>query len=53
VVAKLEELYEAVGGFGSLLVFGFDYLENSAEWRNSLRLLAEEVAPRVSHLVPS
>ena len=31
------------GGFGQLLVFGFDYSDNPGAWHNSLRLLAEEV----------
>jgi alkanesulfonate monooxygenase SsuD/methylene tetrahydromethanopterin reductase-like flavin-dependent oxidoreductase (luciferase family) len=52
VAEKLEKVYEEVGGFGSILVFGFDYSENPGAWRNSLRLLQEEVAPRVRHLVP-
>ena len=39
-------------GFGGLLVFGFDYADNPQAWHNSLRLLAEEVGPRVAHLVP-
>ena len=33
-------------------MFGFDYAENPEAWHNSLRLLAEEVLPRVAHLVP-
>lgn len=52
VAEKLEKVYDEVGGFGSLLVFGFDYSENPGAWRNSLRLLAEEVMPRVAHLTP-
>jgi len=52
VAAKLEKVYNDVGGFGSLLVFGFDYTENPGAWKNSLRLLAEEVLPRVGHLMP-
>lgn len=52
VAAKLEKVYNDVGGFGSLLVFGFDYADNPGAWKNSLRLLAEEVLPRVGHLTP-
>ena len=40
VAEKLERVYREVGGFGSLLVFGFDYAENPEAWHNSLRLLA-------------
>ena len=53
VAEKLEKVYHEVGGFGSLLVFGFDYSENPGAWQNSLRLLAEEVLPRVAHLTPA
>jgi len=52
VAEKLEQIYEDVGGFGQLCVFGFDYLENPGAWHNSLRLIQEEVMPRVKHLVP-
>ncbi|MBS0559676.1 MAG: LLM class flavin-dependent oxidoreductase [Proteobacteria bacterium] len=53
VAEKLEQVYADVGGFGHLLVFGFDYAENPAAWQNSLRLLKEDVLPRVRHLVPN
>ena len=53
VAEKLERVYHEVGGFGSLLVFGFDYIDNPQAWHNSLRLLAEEVLPRVRHLTPN
>jgi len=52
VARRLEEVYNDVGGFGYLLVFGFDYLGNPQAWHNSLRLLAQEVLPRVAHLTP-
>jgi alkanesulfonate monooxygenase SsuD/methylene tetrahydromethanopterin reductase-like flavin-dependent oxidoreductase (luciferase family) len=52
VAEKLERVYHEVGGFGTLLVFCFDYAEQPRAWRTSLRLLAEEVLPRVKHLVP-
>ena len=52
VAAKLEKVYNDVGGFGNLLVFGFDYADNPEVWHNSLRLLQDEVAPKVKHLVP-
>ena len=52
VAEKLEKVYNDVGGFGSLLVFGFDYTENPGAWKNSLRLLSEEVLPKVAHLTP-
>jgi alkanesulfonate monooxygenase SsuD/methylene tetrahydromethanopterin reductase-like flavin-dependent oxidoreductase (luciferase family) len=52
VAEKLERIYHEAGGFGGLLVFGFDYVENPEAWHNSLRLFAQDVAPRVAHLVP-
>jgi len=52
VARRLEEVYNDVGGFGYLLVFGFDYLGNPQAWHNSLRLLSQEVLPRVAHLTP-
>ena len=52
VARKIERVYNDVGGFGQLLVFGFDYVENPRAWENSLRLIAEEVKPRVAHLKP-
>ena len=53
VAEKLERVYTDVGGFGHLLVFGFDYNDNPDAWRTSLRLLAEEVLPKVRHLSPA
>jgi len=50
VVRRIEEIQHEVGGFGSLLVFGFDYSENPAAWRTSLEMLQREVLPRVKHL---
>jgi alkanesulfonate monooxygenase SsuD/methylene tetrahydromethanopterin reductase-like flavin-dependent oxidoreductase (luciferase family) len=52
VAEKLERIYHEAGGFGGLLVFGFDYADNPQAWHNSLRLLVEEVGPRVAHLTP-
>lgn len=52
VAEKLERVYEEVGGFGTLLVFGFDYAENPEAWRTSMGLIATEVLPKVAHLKP-
>lgn len=49
---KIEAIYNQVGGFGTLLVFGFDYKDNPKAWHNSLQLLANEVMPRIKHLTP-
>lgn len=50
VAGKIERIYRELGGFGSMLVFGFDYADNPEAWRNSLRLLQQEVRPRLAHL---
>ena len=52
VTRKIEQIYDEVGGFGCLLVFGFDYTENPQAWRRSLELLSKEVLPKVQHLKP-
>ncbi len=53
VAEKLEAVYDAVGGFGTLLVFGFDYAETPEAWHTSMGLLMNEVLPKVKHLTPS
>ena len=53
VAEKIEKIYAEVGGFGCLLVFGFDYSENPQAWRRSLELLSKEVLPKVKHLKPA
>jgi alkanesulfonate monooxygenase SsuD/methylene tetrahydromethanopterin reductase-like flavin-dependent oxidoreductase (luciferase family) len=50
VAEKIETIYREVGGFGTLLVFGFDYKHKPEAWHNSLRLLKQEVMPRLKHL---
>ena len=50
VAQRLEKVYADTGGFGMLLLFGFDYLDNPDGWRRSMELLANEVMPRVEHL---
>ena len=52
VIEKIEKIYHEVGGFGQLLVFGFDYVENPQAWRRSLELLSQEVMPKLQHLKP-
>ncbi|MFB4162351.1 LLM class flavin-dependent oxidoreductase [Alteribacillus sp. JSM 102045] len=47
VADKLANLYEKVGGFGHLLITGYDYSENPEVWKKSMRLMKEEVLPRV------
>jgi alkanesulfonate monooxygenase SsuD/methylene tetrahydromethanopterin reductase-like flavin-dependent oxidoreductase (luciferase family) len=49
VANQIRELYEAVGGFGTLLWVTHDW-DDPERWRRSMRLLAEEVMPRLSDL---
>ena len=53
VAGQIEALCETVGGFGTLLIIGYDYLDNPESWETSLRLLSTEVLPRVRHLHPA
>jgi alkanesulfonate monooxygenase SsuD/methylene tetrahydromethanopterin reductase-like flavin-dependent oxidoreductase (luciferase family) len=50
VAAQIEKVYADVGGFGHLLLFGFDYVEDSDAWHHSMDLMANEVLPRIAHL---
>jgi alkanesulfonate monooxygenase SsuD/methylene tetrahydromethanopterin reductase-like flavin-dependent oxidoreductase (luciferase family) len=50
VADKIEKVYADVGGFGHLLLFNFDYVDNPDAWHRSMELLANEVMPRVAHL---
>jgi len=50
VAAQIEKVYADVGGFGHLLLFGFDYMEDRDAWHHSLDLMANEVLPRIAHL---
>lgn len=52
VVERLEQVYEEVGGFGTILLFCFDYREQPDAWHDSMEMLAKEVLPRVTHLQP-
>ncbi len=47
VANRIVNLYERVGGFGALLATGYDYSETPEIWKKSMRLLKEEVLPRV------
>jgi alkanesulfonate monooxygenase SsuD/methylene tetrahydromethanopterin reductase-like flavin-dependent oxidoreductase (luciferase family) len=49
VARQIRALYDEVGGFGTLLWVTQDW-DDPVRWRNSMRLLAEEVMPRVADL---
>ena len=50
VARKIRDLYEISGGFGTLLAMVLDHLEDRAGSERSMRLLADEVLPRVADL---
>jgi alkanesulfonate monooxygenase SsuD/methylene tetrahydromethanopterin reductase-like flavin-dependent oxidoreductase (luciferase family) len=52
VAERLRQIYDDVGGFGTLLVFCFDYAENPEAWHTSMGLLATEVMPQFADLLP-
>jgi alkanesulfonate monooxygenase SsuD/methylene tetrahydromethanopterin reductase-like flavin-dependent oxidoreductase (luciferase family) len=45
VIAKLRKLQEEMGGFGTLLQLGYDYVEDPDPWYESMELLARDVMP--------
>ena len=52
VTEKLRDLYKMVGGFGTLLWLTFDHSEDRKRYETSMRLLSEEVMPRLADLKP-
>ena len=52
VEKKLRNLYQMSGGFGTLLTLIYDYMDDQTGWENSMRLLAQDVMPRLADLVP-
>ena len=53
VEEKLRALYDTVGGFGTLLWLTFDHSEDREAYEKSVRLLSQEVMPRLSDLSPA
>ena len=50
VERKLRDLYHTVGGFGTLLWLTFDHSEDREAYEKSVRLLSQEVMPRLGDL---
>lgn len=50
VAAKISDLFDATGGFGTLISAGEDYKKNPEPYRRSLELIGTKVAPAVAHL---
>ena len=49
VAAKIHDIYDEVGGFGTLLAMGHEW-EPKDQWVKSMTLLANEVMPRLADL---
>ena len=49
VARQIRQLYECVGGFGTLLWVTHDW-DDADRWRRSMQLLAHEVMPRLADL---
>lgn len=49
VAAKLRDIYDYVGGFGTLLAMGHEW-DPKEKWEHSMELLANEVLPQLSDL---
>ncbi len=52
VAAKLEALYDEVGGYGTHISTIHNYREDRESYRRNLELVGTAVAPLVSHLAP-
>lgn len=53
VATKIERLFEEVGGFGTLVSFAYEYVDDQDAYRRNFELIGTEVAPRVAHLDPA
>lgn len=49
VVAKFQRWFDELGGpFGTLLIYGHDYMNDPKPWEESMRRLVYEVAPKLA-----
>lgn len=48
VTQKLQDWQGETGGFGQLLVYSYDYIDGPKQWDESMRRLAQEVAPKIT-----
>lgn len=51
VIEKLQKDLDVSGGFGTIISFTFDYLEQPERFRRHLELLGTEVIPRIKGIV--
>lgn len=47
VAVKLNEWLDHTGGWGTTLVHGYDYSDDPEPWKQSMKLLVEEVGPQL------
>jgi alkanesulfonate monooxygenase SsuD/methylene tetrahydromethanopterin reductase-like flavin-dependent oxidoreductase (luciferase family) len=52
VADKINMMFQHLGGFGTLIMLGTDYVEQAEPWRESMQRVAQEVMPKVAHLRP-
>jgi alkanesulfonate monooxygenase SsuD/methylene tetrahydromethanopterin reductase-like flavin-dependent oxidoreductase (luciferase family) len=52
VARKIEEMYNTLGGFGSLMCLNQDFIDRPELWRRTLELFGTKVLPRIAHLIP-
>ncbi len=52
-VEKLRDLYQQVGGFGTVIMTTHDLTPHPEKWDRSVTLFAEKVLPRLADLVPA
>ena len=52
VARKIEEMYQVLGGFGTIMCLNQDFIDRPNLWRRSLELMGTEVLPRIQHLIP-
>ena len=52
VTQQIRDLYEKVGGFGTLLTIGHDWERDQKKWHRSMELIAKEVMPALEDLTP-
>ncbi len=49
VAAKLADIHDRTGGWGTTMVYGHDYTDDPKPWIQSLELLTTEVAPKLTN----
>ena len=48
VTAKFQRFFDEIGGgYGTHLIYSYDYIDTPEPWEQSMRLLAQEVAPKI------